>query len=993
MSAAKKKLTIPKKKVLPKLKKKSLLPLDGNAIDFPVIGIGGSAGSFQALEQFFKNTPANTGMAFIIVLHLDPTKKGMMPELLQRYTKMKVLEATDGKIIQKNFVYIIPPAKDISILNGRLLLLPPSKPRGFRMPIDFFFQSLGQDQRDRSAAVILSGMGTDGELGLKVIKEYLGVALVQEPSSTEFNSMPQAAISSGFSDFVLLPEDMPKKLINYFHHPLNKQEAKVEFNDLKTQNALLKIFMLLRTQTGHDFSMYKKSTISRRIDRRIAVHQLKDISEYVNYLRENTHEIDVLFKELLIGVTKFFRDQDAFLALEKPLMDLLEKKKTDDSIRIWVAGCSTGEEAYSITILLIECLEKLKKHKNPHKIQVFATDLDPSAIEKARTGIYFDNASGDISVERLERFFVHQNNHYIVKKEVRESIIFAQHNIIKDSPFTKLDLLCCRNLLIYLNTELQKRIMPLFHYSLNKNGILFLGNSETIGSFGNLFSPINSQFRIFSRKDVSSFSKIDYPYTIPKLDYKGPVTNTTEINKQNKNTLPDIFQKILLEKYTPPSLIMSERGNVLYINGNLSKFIELETGEPQMNIHKIVKKSLRYELNNLVSKSLTNKNTSVRENLNFKVDGNEHLIKITCSYLKEPSSLEGLMMLIFEDQGIKHEYKPRHEKKNNVKNEDIISSLEKELAYTRQQLDTTVRQMETSYEELKSTNEELQSTNEELQSTNEESITSKEEMQSLNEELMTINAQYQSQSEELSLATNDMKNLMDSMEIATIFLNNDLKIKRYTPKAAEIIKLTPSDIGRPLSHLSSTLVYKGLEKDMKDVIIKLIPIEISLSTTNSKWYSLRITPYRTNDNFIEGIVLTFIDISKLKELENKLNDLLEYSEGIVNGLKDPLIMIDKHFRILSINQSFKKIFKLSIEQIKDFNLFKLAGWQIPELKKKLDLINKTKSEFIDLTITHKFPGVGNKSFMISGKHIPAKNKEKTMILLTIRLLSNTSKKG
>jgi two-component system CheB/CheR fusion protein len=965
-----------------KLKKRSILPLGDGEINFPVIGIGGSAGSFKALDQFFSNTPRDIGMAFIVILHLDPTKKGMLPEILQRTAKMKVIEAADGELIKKNTVYIIPPAKDLSIINGRLLLLEPTKPRGLRMPIDFFLQSLALDQRERAAAVILSGMGTDGELGLKMIKESLGLGIVQDPHSSEFNSMPQAAISSGFTDYILLPEDMPEKLINYFYHPAVGNGHDSEVVDSKFQNALLKIFMLLRTQTGHDFSMYKRSTINRRIDRRIAVHQLSGISEYVNYLRENAHEIDVLFKELLIGVTKFFRDPEAFEALIKPLTALLKSKKNQDTVRVWIAGCSTGEEAYSIAILLLECMEKLKV-SNPYRVQVFATDLDAAAIEKARTGIYYDNLSGDVSVKRLERYFIKQNNHYIIKKEVRELVIFAQHNIIKDSPFTKLDLLCCRNLLIYLNAELQKKLMPLFHYSLNKDGILFLGNSETIGTFSDLYNPVSSRFRIFSKKDAISFTKMDYPFAIARHDIPGPNTGNIKAAKAGKSNLPLIFQNILLERFTPPSVIINERGDVLYVNGNINPFSEIRTGEPEMNIHKIAKNNIRFELSNLISKSISSKSTHVRDGLNLVINEQEHSVKLTCLYLREPSPLEGLIMMIFEDQGIKKQLKISKSKGPKNKEHNLVFELEKELSQTRLQLESTIQQMEASYEELKSANEELQSTNEELQSTNEESITSKEEMQSLNEELMTLNMQYQSKSEELTHISNDLNNLMDSMEIATVFLNNDLLIKRFTPKAAELLKLISSDVGRPLLDLSSAFVYKNLEKELKEVIRNLSSKELPVTSPDGKFYSLRVTPYRTSSNYIEGIVLAFIDVTGLKELENKLNDALAYSEGVVDSIKDSLVVIDNQYKIVSANQSFRKMFKLSGYYINGTGLFKLPGWQIPELKKGLDAVNKQNVQK-ELKITHKFSGSGLKHFTVSINGIRLKDKNRKLMLLIMR---------
>jgi two-component system CheB/CheR fusion protein len=964
-------------------RKKTILPLENSIINFPVVGIGGSAGSFQALEQFFTNVPSGIGMAFIIVMHLDPTRKGMVPELLQRYTKMKVTEAIDGEVIQKNCVYIIPPAKDISILNGRLLLLEPSKPRGLRMPIDFFFQSLGQDQRERSAAIILSGMGSDGELGIKVVKEFLGLAIAQDPGTAEFNSMPLASVSTGFVDYVLQPEEMADKLYNYFHHPVIKSDENEEVVDVKIQNALLKIFMLLRTQTGHDFSMYKRSTINRRIERRIAVHQLSGITEYVNYLRENAHEIDVLFKELLIGVTKFFRDKEAYEELEKPLMSILKAKQENEPIRFWVAGCSTGEEAYSLAILLRECMEKLKMI-NFNRVQIFATDLDAAAIEKARTGIYFDNLSGDVTEEKLNKYFIHQNNHYIVKKEVREMIIFAQHNIIKDSPFTKVDLLACRNVMIYLNSELQKKLIPLFHYSLSKDGILFLGNSETVGVYNDLFNPVNNRLRIFRRKEVVSFSSLDYNFAMTRYEPTtiGHTTTVNDILKINRNNLPEIFQNILLERYTPPSVIINERGDVLYVNGSLTRFVEIGTGEPNMNIYKIVKNGIRYELSNLISQSTINTSTHIRDGLTLNINGSEHTIRITCSCLKEPSPLEGLIMLVFEDLGIKKPVRASRIKGMGTKESDIIMELEKELSHTRVQLETTIQQMETSFEELKSSNEELQSTNEELQSTNEESITAKEEMQSLNEELMSINVQYQLKSEELSQTNNDMRNLMDSMEIATIFLDNNLNIKKFTPKAAEIVKLIPTDVGRPLSNLSLTINYKALEKEMKEVLLKLTTKEITVPSGKGKWYSLRITPYRTNENFIAGVVLAFIEVTKMKQLENNLNDAVEYAEGIINGLPDSIVVIDNEYKVVSINLAYKKLFKTTPEQVVGFNLFKTPGWHYPELKRKLDAGKKSKLDITEMPLKGKMPG--SKSIILTAREMLTKKKERRLILLMIR---------
>ncbi|MGV3508272.1 MAG: CheR family methyltransferase, partial [Sphingobacteriaceae bacterium] len=447
---------------------------------FPIVAMGGSAGAFQAFEKFFLHMPTNSGMAFIIIMHLDPNHKGKVHELIQNFTTMPVVEAEDGLLVEPDKVFVIPPNKDMGIHSQKLLLLPPSKPNGYRLPIDYFFQSLAEDQWSKAVGVIFSGMGSDGETGLRMIKEKLGLVMVQDPETAQYNSMPKAAIHTNMVDFVVSPEEMPIKLIQFLNHPILSENISEEaIKETKNTTAIQKVLMLLRSHTGHDFTQYKKSTITRRIDRRVAYHQLADYGQYVNYLRENPHETDILFHELLIGVTKFFRDPAAFEALQQKFLPILKDKHNTDPIRVWVAGCSTGEEAYSIAIILMEYLESFKMKKAP-KVQIFATDLDMDAIEFARTGLYHGNIISDVSEDRIERFFTKKNGSYQVKKELREMIVFAQHNLIKDAPFTRLDLLSCRNVMIYLTAELQKKIIPIFHYSLNTKGILFQGPAETV---------------------------------------------------------------------------------------------------------------------------------------------------------------------------------------------------------------------------------------------------------------------------------------------------------------------------------------------------------------------------------------------------------------------------------------------------------------------------------------------------------------------------------
>ncbi|MCW3077760.1 MAG: Chemotaxis protein CheR [Bacteroidetes bacterium] len=553
--------------------------------DFPVVGMGGSAGSLQEFEKFFSRMPPNPGMAFVVIMHLDPNHKARVVELLQNFTSLPVQEVKDGTLIEKDNVYVIPPNADIGIHNRTLLLLSASRPKGIAMPIDHFFQSLAEDQWSRSVGVIFSGMGTDGETGIRMIKEKLGMVMVQDPLTAQYDSMPKSSIATGQADYILPSEEMPLKLIQYLKHPALFEEHSLQaISDAKNTNAFHKILMILRSQTGHDFSLYKKNTIMRRIDRRIAFHQLPDYSYYVNFLKENPVEVNVLFNELLIGVTKFFRDAESFTALKKHLFHVLNQKDEGDPIRIWIAGCSTGEEAYSIAILVMEYLGSNNRVK-PSAVQIFATDLDSEAIEHARVGFYFENIIADVSPERIDKFFIKKNGGYQVKKELRELIVFAQHNIIKDAPFTRLDLLSCRNLMIYLTTELQNKIMPVFHYSINPNGLLFLGPAETIGEFTDVFKIIDAKWRIAARNESGATLNriIDFPFNISTN--RQPIS--VELKQTKKSSLQDRFHKVLLENYTPAAILINEKGDILYINGKTGKYLELSSGEAVMNIHHV----------------------------------------------------------------------------------------------------------------------------------------------------------------------------------------------------------------------------------------------------------------------------------------------------------------------------------------------------------------------------------------------------------------------
>jgi two-component system CheB/CheR fusion protein len=949
---------------------------------FPIIGIGGSAGSFKALERFFLHMPVDSGVAIIIIIHLDPNHTVKVSDLYQQYTSMPVLQAEDNMEVEKNHVYVIPPNKDMGIHNGKLLLLNHTTITGLKMPIDYFLQSLAEDQWNNSVAIIMSGMGTDGETGVRMIKEKLGMAMVQDPEDAEYNSMPKSAINSGLVDYVLTPEEMPSKLIKYLNHPILTEDNREQvIADSKNSNAIQKILMLLRSHTGHDFTLYKKNTITRRIDRRIAYNQLTDYSHYVNFLRENPQEIDVLFNELLIGVTKFFRDHAAFEVLQQKLNVLLEKKTDDEPIRIWVAGCSTGEEAYSVAILVMEHLEKLKMKRLP-KVQIFATDLDVTAIEHARLGVYFDNIVSDVSAERLERYFVKRNNSYSVKKALREIIVFAQHNLIKDAPFTRLDLLCCRNVMIYLTTELQKKILPIFHYSLNFNGIMFLGPSETIGAFGDFFNTLDGKWKLFERKaGVSTLGKmIDFPFNIGNQGGRNHKPDQQH-KYGTKTALYETLSKILLEHYTPASVLIDEKGDIMYVNGKTGKFLEINPGDGLMNIHRMAREELKYILGNAIHQCFSQKNQVTSSEVKIKDEGKIRLVAFRVTYLEEVP-LQGLALIVFEDKGLQKKINRRRPKGNVPVSEAVAEELEKELMYTKQQLNTTIEQMETSLEELKSTNEELQSTNEELQSTNEESLTTKEEMQSLNEELMTINLQYQVKGEELTQLNNDMKNLLDSTETATVFLDNELNILRFTPQVKKLFNIIPGDVGRSITHVVSNFDYTAIEHDIRGVIESLKGIQLEIRTRMDEWYNLRIMPYRTLDNFINGAVLTFNKITPVKAMESKLTMLQQYTELSLNLLDNPAILLDKDLVIQSVSNRFVDYFKLSKQELTCLPFVELVHnkWQTNRLD---DLVKAAVHQSSSVTVQHDFPVIGSKTMVVNSHPSIDPLSGKAFIILVI----------
>ena len=841
----------------------------GQELPIPIVGIGASAGGLEALEQFLRQVPEGSGLAFVIVQHLDPTHKGIMPELLQRTTGMEVFQVRDRMKVKPNCVYVIPPNKDMSILHGALHLFAPTAPRGLRLPIDFFLRSLAEDRQEHSIGVILSGMGSDGTMGLRAIKEKAGVTLVQEPSSAKFDSMPRSVINAGLADLVAPAEELPLKIIDFLRHVrvINRTEGPMGEKD---QSALEKVLILLRSKTGHDFSMYKKNTVYRRIERRMGIHQIDRIAGYVRYLQENSQEVELLFKELLIGVTSFFRDPAAWEQLQaEAIPALLASRPAGVTLRAWSAGCSTGEEAYSLAMTFKEALGQVRA-TGSFTLQIFATDLDRDAIDKARQGIYPANIAADVPPERLRRFFIEEGNGYRVGKEIREMVTFATQNVIMDPPFTKLDILICRNLLIYLTPELQKKLLPLFHYSLKADGILFLGSAESISTFTDLFAPLNIKSRLFRRREsLLPAEPLAFPASfVPAL---AGVPKDSMMSKPAAN-LQSLADQLLLQHFSPPAVLVNEKGDILYISGRTGKYLEPAAGKANWNIFAMARDGLRFDLGNAFQKALRQQEAITVKGLKVGTNGGSQSVDVTIQAIEEPEALRGMVMIVFTDVATPLAKKTAGRSRSTATGNGRALELELELQKLRESLQANREEMQSSQEELKSTNEELQSTNEELQSTNEELTTSREEMQSMNEELQTVNAEQQSKMSELSRINDDMRNLLNSTEIVTVFLDNDLHVRRFTSGANKLFKLIPGDVGRPLSDIASDLLYPGMIDDAREVLRTLVFSERQINATDGRWYTVRIMPYRTMEDVIVGVVITFADITAGKTLEAELRE-------------------------------------------------------------------------------------------------------------------------
>ena len=914
---------------------------------FLIVGMGASAGGLEAFKEFFSSAPKNMGMAFVIVQHLDPTHKSLMVQLLMKHTEMQVKEVKDKTKVLPNNVYVIPPNKDMAIFKGTLHLMEPSAARGFRKPIDFFFSSLAEDQQEKAIGIILSGTGTEGTLGLKDIKGQGGLSIVQDPETAKYDGMPRSAINRGVEDFVLPVNKIPEALVKYAKNRTFKSKGKPEI--VSTANELLeKVFILLRNETGCNFGDYKNSTVIRRLEKRMALNQIDKLENYLKYLQKNKEELQKLFDELLIGVTSFFRDKEAYNTVEQNIIPQIIKDKSDgDTIRVWVAGCSTGEEAYSLAILFDEAISKQAKSL---KLQIFASDLDERAINTARQGIYPETIFADVAPERLRRYFQGESNTYRISKEIRDKVIFSEHNLIKDPPFSKQDMVSCRNLLIYLNIEAQKKVFAIFHYALNPGGILFLGSSESLGEYANLFDTIDRKHKLFKHKKVNKNKIPDIGYLFREpANIKTPAIITTP-KREHLGSLAKVTEQLLLDNYAPACAIINSKGEAVYFAGNTGKYLQPSPGEAKLNVVDMAREGLKTDLRTIISKIRKSKSTEIRKDINVKTNGTHQVIDLCLRPLKHLLPEEDFFMLTFEDRSIASvpstETKPKH-----PEDASELQALEQELVATKEYLRSTIEELEVSNEELKSSNEELQSSNEELQSTNEELETSKEELQSVNEEIVTVNSELQGKIDELAQAYDDMNNLLASTEIGTIFLDADLKIKRFTPSMTKIINLIQSDVGRPVQDLSSNLIYEGIVKDAKKVLEKLLPFQAAVKSNDSTWYQMKIMPYRTSMNVIQGVVITFVDITEEKSLLEELNEVKENYEHLLELTQTTVYTQDKNLVYKSIANKDNNFQSNGLIGKKDQDLFsKEDAKKLEIIKKKVLKTGKPYRDIVNLDI-------------------------------------------
>ncbi|MGI2908075.1 chemotaxis protein CheB [Tolypothrix sp. VBCCA 56010] len=966
--------------------------LQDGSNEFPIVGIGASAGGLEAFTELLSHLPTDTGMAFVLVQHLDPNHKSLLREILSRSTEMTVHEVVDNTTVEPNQIYVIPPNKQMTISQGVLKLMPREKIRGVAMTVDTFFLSLAEERGNKAIAIVLSGGDSDGALGAKAIKAAGGITFAQCSDTAQVSSMPNTAAATGHVDFILPPPAIAQELAKISHHPYIADSASVKVEQappIEGENALQTIFVLLQATTGVDFTHYKHTTIRRRILRRMVLYQIERLEDYVTYLQNHPAEVLALYDDVLINVTSFMRDPEAFDALKSKVFPVITKDKSVAvPIRIWVAGCATGEEAYSIAICLLEFLET-QPIKPP--IQIYATDISESAIEKARIGIYKYSQMQDISPERLRRFFVRQDDGYQISKPVRELCVFAKQNLCADPPFSKLDLITCRNVMIYFGAILQKKILPIFHYGLKSTGFLMLGTSETVGEFLDLFSLVDKKYKIYARKLTQARLPLDvvsnnYPLDLGSLGLQNNEETFTDFDLQKE------ADQIVLNRYAPGGVITNYDLEILQFRGETSFYLKPAPGRASLNLLKMVREDLRLEVRTAIQQAKKQDLPVTKEDLQIWENQQPRQISINVIPFQARRSQERYFLILFEDtptQATPQLVKTSSEKTGQTKQaaNNQIARLQQELAVTKEHLQSIIEEQEASNQDLRAANEEILSSNEELQSTNEELETAKEEIQAANEELNTVNDELHRRNIESNQVSNDLQNLLSSINIPIVMLGSDLRIRRFTPLARQILNLIPTDVGRPLGDINLNLNIPDLEQQILEVINNLSVKEQEVQDHNGRWYDLRIRPYRTIDNKIDGAVVILVDIDALKRSADQLRQSRNYAEAIVETMREPLMVLDASLQVITANRAFYETFKVSPAQVEQRLIFELGNgqWDIPQLRSLLEEIipsDTLLSDFQNLEVEHEFEQIGRKVMLLNARKMSQANHQ-DMILLAI----------
>lgn len=967
----------------------------GGAESFPIVGIGASAGGLEAVEQLVNHLSDDTGIAFIVIQHLSPDRESILAELIAKKARIPVVEVTDGMKVEKNHLYVIPPGKDMAILNTRLSLLARSSKGKPHLPIDYFLHSLAEDSKGKAIGIILSGTASDGTRGIADIKAAGGITFAQEPESAKYDGMPRSAIAAGNVDFILTPDKIAEELNKISLHPYLHLESR-DTGEILSGDDLHKIFILLRSVTHVDFSHYKQTTIKRRIARRMALHRIEKLSQYVMYLRENAVEIETLYQDLLIQVTSFFRDPKVYEKLRTTIFpQLIQEQPQQSPIRIWVIGCSSGEEAYSVAICLSESLASAGKSR---AVQIFGTDLSEKAIEKARAGIYPATITENVSQERLERFFTKKDSGYQINKNIRELCIFARQDVINDPPFSKMDMVSCRNVMIYMERELQKKVVPKFHYALKPNGLLLLGNSETVGGYGDLFKLVDKKYNVYSKKSIAGLPKSLFALA-GQMDEKFVMKSKEEKHKPFDLNLE--VERLILTQFAPSSVVVNSNYEIIQSRGNTGHFLELPEGAASLNLFRMARSGLTLELRAAFQEAKVSKAPVRKTGIRLKYDKTQIIADLdVVPILPGPESKEFYYLVIFNEtmpgstqyEDVKSEHAVPHAASCSAEGRRI-KELEKALETSRHSMQSIIQEQENTNEELRSVTEEVQSSNEELQSTNEELETAKEELQSTNEELMTLNDELRNRNTELKDINNDWINLLASAQTPILMVDNELRIRRFTATAETVLGLIPSDAGRPLSDLKTKLMLTNPEGIVREVVQTLASKELEVQDTSGHWWRLSIRPYKTIENRIDGAVIAVVDIDMMKHLVEEAAEARRYAEAIVETIREPLLVLDGEFRVKTANAAFHREFQINPKETIGQFVYQLANgqWDIPQLRELLQHVLPSNQRFEDFKMDVRFDKVGPKKMVLNARRIANHDQSPEMILVAIEVRNQADK--